>query len=154
MEQNTKNRLKAEAKAFYQKAMNRDNEILWMDPDVIVMVVHPEGDNALMRMRDLVGEFAGHTDEASGELNLMRIPDTEKLFCAFIRQKSIRRKGRIFFRSPAIILGIDEVEGEVVSPALEDLYVAGCYFENAMATLQTRTGKKIPVFCFEEGGIR
>ena len=61
----------------------------------------------------------------------------------------MKRGGKTFYRKPAIIFGIDEEAGEVVSPNARQLFEAAQYFEKASTNIKTREGGETAAFCFD-----
>ncbi len=129
-------------------------EAFWGDPDVLVFVAHPEGDNSLIRMSEFGAELDDLMEDDEGEYDLIHVPGTDNLYYTFYEKEPIRRKGRTIYMSPAVIFGIDDEKDVLVNPSMEDLYTAGRFFDDAMTTVKNKEGKKVPAFCFEEGGSK
>ena len=114
----------------------------------MVLVARPDGDNTIMTMDELAEEigdiFAGQT----GTYDMHPIPGTEDLYHTIVEKKPLKRGNKTYYKAPAVIFGIDEEAGEVVSPNARQLYTAARYFEEHSAKLKTREGE-IPVFCFD-----
>lgn len=115
----------------------------------MVLVARPRGDNSVMTMDELAEEigdiFAGQT----GTYDMHPVPGTEDLYYTIPEKKPLKRGGKTFYKAPAMVFGIDEDEGEIVSPGAKQLYVAARYFENAARTIKTREGGETAVFCFD-----
>ena len=114
----------------------------------MVLVARPDGDNAIMTMDELAEEigdiFAGQT----GTYDMHPIPGTEDLYYTIAEKKPLKRGNKTYYKTPAVIFGIDEEAGEVVSPNARQLYAAARYFEEHSTTIRTREGSA-PVFCFD-----
>ena len=114
----------------------------------MVLVARPDGDNTIMTMDELAEEigdiFAGQT----GTYDMHPIPGTEDLYYTIAEKKPLKRGNKIYYKAPAVIFGIDEEAGEVVSPNARQLYAAARYFEEHSATIRTREGE-VSVFCFD-----
>ena len=76
------------------------------------------------------------------------IPGTEDLYYTIAEKKPLKRGNKTYYKAPAVIFGIDEEAGEVVSPNARQLYAAARYFEEHSTTIRTREGSA-PVFCFD-----
>ena len=115
----------------------------------MVLVARPRGDNSVMTMDELAEEigdiFAGQT----GTYDMHPVPGTEDLYYTIPEKKPLKRGGKTFYKAPAVVFGIDEDEGEIVSPGAKQLYAAARYFENAARTIKTREGGETAVFCFD-----
>ena len=115
----------------------------------MVLVACPRGDNSVMTMDELAEEigdiFAGQT----GTYDMHPVPGTEDLYYTIPEKKPLKRGGKTFYKAPAVVFGIDEDEGEIVSPGAKQLYAAARYFENAARTIKTREGGETAVFCFD-----
>ena len=115
----------------------------------MVLVARPRGDNSVMTMDELAEEigdiFAGQT----GTYDMHPVPGTEDLYYTIPEKKPLKRGGKTFYKAPAVVFGIDEDEGEIVSPGAKQLYAAARYFENASVTIKTREGGETAVFCFD-----
>ena len=106
----------------------------------------------------LVGLMEAETDEDdedecencpySGDYDMHPIPGTEDLYYTIAEKKPLKRGNKTYFKAPAVIFGIDEEAGEVVSPNARQLYAAARYFEEHSTTIRTREGSA-PVFCFD-----
>ena len=114
----------------------------------MVLVARPDGDNTIMTMDELAEEigdiFAGQT----GTYDMHPIPGTEDLYYTIAEKKPLKRGNKTYYKAPAVIFGIDEEAGEVVSPNARQLYAAARYFEEHSTTIRTREGSA-PVFCFD-----
>ena len=114
----------------------------------MVLVARPRGDNSVMTMDELAEEigdiFAGQT----GTYDMHPVPGTEDLYYTIPEKKPLKRGGKTFYKAPAVVFGIDEDAGEIVSPGAKQLYAAARYFENAARTIKTREGGETAVFCF------
>ncbi len=114
----------------------------------MVLVARPDGDNTIMTMDELAEEigdiFAGQT----GTYDMHPIPGTEDLYYTIAEKKPLKRGSKTYYKAPAVIFGIDEEAGEVVSPNARQLYAAARYFEEHSTTIRTREGSA-PVFCFD-----
>ena len=64
------------------------------------------------------------------------------------RNKPLKRGNKTYYKAPAVIFGIDEEAGEVVSPNARQLYAAARYFEEHSVKIKTREGE-VSVFCFD-----
>ena len=76
------------------------------------------------------------------------IPDIEYFYYNIAEKKPLKRGNKTNYKAPAVIFGIDEEAGEVVSPNARQLYAAARYFEEHSKTIKTREGD-IAVFCFD-----
>lgn len=114
----------------------------------MVLVARPNGDNTIMTMDELAEEigdiFAGQT----GTYDMHPIPGTEDLYYTIAEKKPLKRGNKTYYKAPAVIFGIDEEAGEVVSPNAGQLYAAARYFEEHSASIKTREGE-VSVFCFD-----
>lgn len=114
----------------------------------MVLVARPDGDNTIMTMDELAEEigdiFAGQT----GTYDMHPIPGTEDIYYTIAEKKPLKRGNKTYYKAPAIIFGIDEEAGEVVSPQARQLYAAVRYFEEHSTKIRTREGE-ISVFCFD-----
>ena len=115
----------------------------------MVLVARPRGDHSVMTLDELAEEigdiFAGQT----GTYDMHPVPGTEDLYYTIPEKKPLKRGGKTFYKAPAVVFGIDEDEGEIVSPGAKQLYAAMRYFENATRTIKTREGGETAVFCFD-----
>ena len=115
----------------------------------MVLVARPRGDHSVMTMDELAEEigdiFAGQT----GTYDMHPVPGTEDLYYTIPEKKPLKRGGKTFYKAPAVVFGIDEDEGEIVSPGAKQLYAAMRYFENASVTIKTREGGETAVCCFD-----
>ncbi len=116
--------------------------------DTMVLVARPDGENTIMTIDELAEEigdiFAGQT----GTYDMHPIPGTEDLYYTIAEKKPLKRGNKTYYKVPAVIFGIDEEAGEVVSPNARQLYAAARYFEEHSTTIRTREGSA-PVFCFD-----
>jgi len=112
------------------------------------LVARPDGDNTIMTMDELSEEIGDIFTGQTGTCDLHPIPGTEDLYYTIAEKKPLKRGGRTFYREPAVIFGINEEAGEVVSPAVRQLYEAARYFEEHSTKLKIREGE-VSVFCFE-----
>ena len=114
----------------------------------MVLVVRPDGDNTIMTL----DEFAEEVDDIAlgqtGTYDMKPVPGTEDLYYTIPEKKPMKRAGKTFYKAPAVIFGIDEDAGEIVSPNARQLYTAARYFEDASKTIRTREGDTA-VFCFD-----
>lgn len=114
----------------------------------MVLVARPNGDNTIMTMDELAEEigdiFAGQT----GTYDMHPIPGTEDLYYTIAEKKPLKRGKKTYYKAPAVIFGIDEEAGEVVSPNARQLYAAARYFEEHSVKIKTREGE-VSVFCFD-----
>ena len=114
----------------------------------MVLVARSDGDNTIMTMDELAEEigdiFAGQT----GTYDMHPIPDTEDLYYIIAEKKPLKRGNKTYYKAPAVIFGIDEEAGEVVSPNARQLYAVARYFEEHSVKLKTREGEAF-VFCFD-----
>ena len=114
----------------------------------MVLVSRPNGDNTIMTMDELAEEigdiFAGQT----GTYDMHPIPGTEDLYYTIAEKKPLKRGNKTYYKAPAVIFGIDEEAGEVVSPNARQLYAAARYFEEHSVKIKTREGE-VSVFCFD-----
>lgn len=114
----------------------------------MVLVTRPDCDNTIMTMDELAEEigdiFAGQT----GTYGMHPIPDTEDLYYTIAEKKPLKRGNKTYYKAPAVVFGIDEEAGEVVSPNARQLYAAARYFEEHSVKLKTREGE-VFVFCFD-----
>ena len=101
-----------------------------------------------MTMDELAEEigdiFAGQT----GTYDMHPIPGTEDLYYTIAEKKPLKRGNKTYYKTPAVIFGIDEEAGEVVSPNARQLYAAARYFEEHSVKIKTREGE-VSVFCFD-----
>ena len=114
----------------------------------MVLVARPNGDNTIMTMDELAEEigdiFAGQT----GTYDMHPIPGTEDLYYTIAEKKPLKRGNKTYYKAPAVIFGIDEEAGEVVSPNARQLSAAARYFEEHSVKIKTREGE-VSVFCFD-----
>ena len=110
----------------------------------MVLVARPNGDNTIMTMDELAEEIAGQT----GTYDMHPIPGTEDLYYTIAEKKPLKRGNKTYYKAPAVIFGIDEEAGEMVSPNARQLYAAARYFEEHSVKIKTREGE-VSVFCFD-----
>ena len=115
----------------------------------MVLVARPGGDNTVMTMDELAEEISGIFSGRPGTYDMHPVPGTEDLYYTIPEKKPLKRGGKTFYKAPAVVFGIDEDEGEIVSPGAKQLYAAMRYFENATRTIKTREGGETAVFCFD-----
>lgn len=115
----------------------------------MVLVARPGGDNTVMTMEELAEEIGGIFSGRPGTYDMHPVPGTEDLYYTIPEKKPLKRGGKTFYKAPAVVFGIDEDAGEVVSPNARQLYAAARYFENASGTIKTREGGETAVFCFD-----
>ena len=115
----------------------------------MVLVARPGGDNTVMTMDELAEEIGGIFSGRPGTYDMHPVPGTEDLYYTIPEKKPLKRGGKTFYKAPAVVFGIDEDAGEVVSPNARQLYAAARYFENASGTIKTREGGETAVFCFD-----
>ena len=114
----------------------------------MVLVARPDGDNTIMTMDELAEEIGDIFDGKIGTYDMHPIPGTEDLYYTIAEKKPLKRGNRTYYKAPAVIFGIDEEAGEVVSPSARQLYAAARYFEEHSTKLKTREGEA-SVFCFD-----
>ena len=114
----------------------------------MVLVVRPHGDNTIMTMNELAEEIGNIFEGQTGSYDMHPIPGTEDLYYVIPEKKPLKRSGKAYYKAPAVIFGIDEDAGEVVSPDTMQLYTAARYFEDHATTIKTREGD-VSVFCFD-----
>ena len=112
------------------------------------LVARPNGDNTIMTMDELSEEIGDIFVGKNGTHDIHPIPGTEALYYTIAEKKPLKRGSRIFYREPAVIFGIDEEAGEIVSPNVRQFYAAARYFEEHSTTIRTREGE-VSVFCFD-----
>ena len=114
----------------------------------MVLVVRPDGDNTIMTL----DEFAEEVDDIAlgqtGTYDMKPVPGTEDLYYTIAEKKPLKRGNKTYYKAPAVIFGIDEEAGEVVSPNARQLYAAARYFEEHSTTIKTREGE-VSVFCLD-----
>ena len=114
----------------------------------MVLVARPDGDNTIMTMNELAEEIGNIFEGQTGSYDMHPIPGTEDLYYVIPEKKPLKRSGKAYYKAPAIIFGIDEDAGEVVSPDTMQLYTAARYFEDHSTTIKTCEGE-VSVFCFD-----
>ena len=114
----------------------------------MVLVARPDGDNTIMTMDELAEEIGDIFAGQAGTYDMHPIPGTEDLYYTIAEKKPLKRGNKTYYKAPAVIFGIDEEAGEVVSPNARQLYAAARYFEEHSTTIRTREGSA-PVFCFD-----
>lgn len=114
----------------------------------MVLVARPDGDNTIMTMDELAEEIGNIFAGQPGTYDMHPIPDTEDLYYTIAEKKPLKRGNKTYYKAPAVIFGIDEEAGEVVSPNARQLYAAARYFEEHSVKLKTREGE-VFVFCFD-----
>ena len=114
----------------------------------MVLVARPDGDNTIMTMDELAEEVGDFFDGKTGYYDMHPIPGTEDLYYTIAEKKPLKRGNKTYYKAPAVIFGIDEEAGEVVSPNARQLYAAARYFEEHAKKLKTREGE-VSVFCFD-----
>ena len=115
----------------------------------MVLVCRPGGDNTIMTLEELAEEIGEISLHQPGTYDMYPVPGTEDLYYTIPEKKPIKRNGKIYFRGPAIIFGINEDEGELISPNTIQLYTAVQFFEKASTIIRTRENAETGVFCFE-----
>ena len=102
-----------------------------------------------MTMDELAEEIGDIFEGQTGTYEMIPVPGTEDLYYTIPEKKPLKRGGKTYYRQPAVVFGINEEEGEVVSPKAIQLYAAAQYFEKASTTIKTRESGEVPAFCFE-----
>lgn len=115
----------------------------------MVLVCRPSGDNTIMTMEELAEEIGEISLRQTGTYDMYPVPGTEDLYYTIPEKKPITRGGRTYFRGPAIVFGVNEDEGELISPNAVQLYKAVQFFEKASMVIKTRESAETDVFCFE-----
>ena len=115
----------------------------------MVLVARPGGDNTVMTMNELAEEIGDIFAGGTGTCDMHPVPGTDDLYYTIPEKKPLKRGGRTFYKAPAVIFGIEEDAGEIVSPNARQLYAAARYFENASETIKTREGGETAVFCID-----
>ena len=114
----------------------------------MVLVARPNGDNTIMTIDELAEEIGDIFSGQTGTYDMYPIPDTEDLYYTIAEKKPLKRGNKTYYKAPAVIFGIDEEAGEVVSPNARQLYAAARYFEEHSVKIKTREGE-VSVFCFD-----
>lgn len=114
----------------------------------MVLVARPDGDNTIMTLDELSDEIGDIAFGKTGTYDMNPVPGTEDLYYTIPEKKPLKRAGKTFYKAPAVIFGIDEDAGEVVSPNARQLYAAARYFEEHFTKIKTREGE-VSVFCFD-----
>jgi len=114
----------------------------------MVLVIRPDGDNTIMTLDEFSEEIEDISLSQTGTYDMKPVPGTEDLYYTIPEKKPMKRAGKTFYKAPAVIFGIDEDAGEIVSPNARQLYTAARYFEDASKTIRTREGDTA-VFCFD-----
>ena len=115
----------------------------------MVLIARPDGDNTVMTLKELTEEIGDIFDGRAGACEIKPVPGAEDLYYTLPEKKPLRRNGNTYYRGPAVIFGINEDAGEVVSPNAKQLYTAARYFENAAETIKTREDGETAVFCLD-----
>ncbi len=102
-----------------------------------------------MTTEELAEEIGDILGGQTGTYDMHPVPGTEDLYYTIAEKKPLKRGGKTYYKIPAVIFGIDEEAGEVVSPNARQLYTATEYFEKASTTIKTRENGETPVFCFD-----
>ena len=90
----------------------------------MVLVARPGGDNTIMTKEELAEDIGEIALGQTGAYDMKPIPGTEDLYYTIPEKKPLKRGGKTYYRQPAVIFGIDEDAGEVVSPNAKQLYAA------------------------------
>ncbi len=114
----------------------------------MVLVARPNGNNTIMTLDEFSEEIGDLALGQTGTYDMKPVPGTEDLYYTIPEKKPMKRAGKTFYKAPAIIFGIDEDAGEIMSPNARQLYKAARYFEDASKTIRTREGDTA-VFCFD-----
>jgi|GEM_PF-2244588 len=118
------------------------------DYGTMVLVARPNGDNTIMTLDEFADEIGDLALGQTGTYDMKPVPGSEDLYYTIPEKKPMKRSGKTFYKAPAVIFGIDEDAGEIVSPNARQLYTAARYFEDASKTIRTREGDTA-VFCFD-----
>ncbi len=114
----------------------------------VVLVARPDGYNTIMNLDELSEEIGEIAFNKTVTYDVNPVPGTEDLYYTIPEKKPLKRGGKTYYKAPAVIFGIDEEAGEVVSPNARQLYTAARYFEEASGNIRTREGDTA-VFCFD-----
>lgn len=115
----------------------------------MVLVARPGGDNTILTIEELADEISGIFASRTGTYDMKPVPGAKGLYYTIPEKNPLQRGGKVFFKAPAVVFGIDENEREVVSLSAKQLYTAVRYFEDASRTIKTREGGETAVFCFD-----
>lgn len=113
-----------------------------------VLVCWPGGDNTIMTLEELVEEIGDVFSEKKNVYEVRPVPGAKDLYFIIPEKKPLRRKEKIYYALPAIVFGVDEEQGEMVSPNASQLYEAARYFERN-TTIVSAGERSMPVFCFD-----
>ena len=129
----------AEAKILYSillERMDLSAKNGWIDDQGRVYII--------CTIEEIGDIFAGQT----GTYDMHPIPGTEDLYYTIAGKKPLKCGNKTYYMAPAVIFGIDEEAGEVVSPNVRQLYAAARYFEEHSTAIKTREGE-VSVFNFD-----
>ena len=115
----------------------------------MVLVARPGGDNTILTIEELADEDNGIFAGRTGTYDMKPVPGAKGLYYTIPEKKPLQRGGKIFYKAPAVVFGIDENEREVVNPGAKQLFTAMRFFEDASRTIKTREGGEYAVFCFD-----
>ena len=115
----------------------------------MLLVARPGGNNSILTTDELEEELGEDPFGQDNVFGVKSVPGTEDLYYTIPEKKPLKRGGKTYYRQPAVIFGVDEESGEVVSPGAKQLYAAMRYFEDASTTIKTRGGSEAAVFCLD-----
>ena len=115
----------------------------------MLLVARPGGNNSILTTDELEEELGEDPFGQDNVFGVKPVPGTEDLYYTIPEKKPLKRGGKTYYRQPAVIFGVDEESGEVVSPGAKQLYAAMRYFEDASTTIKTRGGSEAAVFCLD-----
>ena len=115
----------------------------------MLLVARPGGNNSILTTDELEEELGEDPFGQENVFGVKPVPGTEDLYYTIPEKKPMKRGGKTYYRQPAVIFGVDEESGEVVSPGAKQLYAAMRYFEDVSTTINTRGGSEITVFCLD-----
>ena len=100
-------------------------------------------------IRELEEELGEDLFGQNNTFDVKPVPGTEDLYYTIPEKLPVKCGKKRYYRQPAIIFGVDETSGEVISPGAKQIYAAMRYFENASVTIKTHEGRETAVFCFD-----
>ena len=115
----------------------------------MLLVARPGGNNSILTTDELEEELGEDLFGQNNTFSVKPVPGTEDLYYTIPEKLPVKCGKKRYYRQPAIIFGVDETSGEVISPGAKQIYAAMRYFENASVTIKTHEGRETAVFCFD-----
>ena len=115
----------------------------------MLLVARPGGNNSILTTDELEEELGEDLFGQNNTFDVKPVPGTEDLYYTIPEKLPVKCGKKRYYRQPAIIFGVDETSGEVISPGAKQIYAAMRYFENASVTIKTHEGRETAVFCFD-----